>query len=104
MPKPKSDERIFGVDDDLLDKARQTLHQFFDKSDQRTSADIAMARIASGLLATHARERQASGAADALNFMMARELASDRAQLEKFLTAAMPAAPIVRALPARKDS
>jgi len=86
------------VDDDLVAKAKKTLHEFFDNKG-RTSSDIATARIASSVLSTAAREKQAAGAADALQFMIARELSSDRSQLEKFLTAAMPAAPIVRALP-----
>jgi hypothetical protein len=89
----------------LAAKARATLREFFDNKTQRTTMDVATARIASSLLATHAREKQAAGAADALNFMIARELSSDRSQLEQFLTAAMPNAPIVRSLlPTGKDS
>lgn len=87
------------MDAALIKKAETSLHEFFDKRDGRTSADVAVARIASSLLSTQAREKQAAGAADALNFMIARELSSDRTQLEAFLTAAMPSAPIVRALP-----
>jgi len=90
--------------DELVDKAKAELHNFFDNRGLRTPADIAAARIASSLLSTHAREKQTAGAADALNFMMARELSSDKTQLEQFLTAAMPAAPIVLALPKPKDS
>jgi hypothetical protein len=103
MPRPNTDKPP-AIDSDLLQKARETLHDFFDKKTQRTSLDISTARIATSLLATHARERQAAGAADALSFMIARELSSDKAQLEQFLTAAMPSAPIVKALPTRKDS
>ena len=84
--------------DDLAIQARDTLKEFF-KNKARTSADIATARIASGVLSSYARTRQAAGAADALNFMIARELSSDRAELERFLVAAMPHVPIVRALP-----
>jgi hypothetical protein len=85
--------------DDLVAKARATLNDFFDNRSKRTSLDVATARIATSLLATNAREKQAAGAADALSFMIARELSSDKSQLEKFLTAAMPSAPIVKALP-----
>lgn len=88
----------------LAAKARATLHEFFDNRAQRTSADVATARIASSLLSTFAREKQAAGAADALNFMIARELSSDKSQLEHFLTAAMPRAPILRALPSQVES
>jgi hypothetical protein len=88
----------------LAAKARKTLHAFFDNKEHRTSVDVATARIASSVLATNAREKQAAGAADALSFMIARELSSDKTQLEKFLTAALPNAPIVRALPERKES
>lgn len=84
--------------DDLAAQARDTLKEFF-RNKAKTSADIATARIAGSVLSTHARTKQAAGAADALNFMIARELSSDRAELERFLTAAMPGAPIVKALP-----
>jgi cyanate lyase len=84
------------MDAKLITKAETSLHEFFDKKDGRTSADVAVARIASSLLSTNARERQTAGAADALNFMIARELSGDKTQLEAFLTAAMPTAPIVR--------
>jgi hypothetical protein len=92
------------IDDTLAAKARATLHEFFDMKTQRTSADVAVARIASSVLATDAKVKQSAGAADALSFMIARELASDKTQLEGFLTAAMPSAPIVRALPAKRAS
>jgi hypothetical protein len=97
---------IDSEDDDLVDKARATLHEFFDNHGKRTSIDVATARIASSVYSTHAKIKQSRGAADALSFMIARELASDRVQLEQFLTAAMPSAPIVRALPAspKKES
>lgn len=100
----KTNDSNFGVDDGLVAKAKANLHEFFDNRDKRTAADIATARVATSLLATNAREKQAAGAADALSFMIARELSSDKAQLERFLTAAMPAAPIVRALPKGKAS
>jgi hypothetical protein len=85
--------------EELVVKARATLHEFFDNRKKRTSMDVATARIATTVLSTHSREKQAAGAADALSFMIARELASNKAQLERFLTAAMPYAPIVKALP-----
>ena len=88
----------------LVAKAIDALNDFFDNKDKRTSGDIAAARVASSLLATNSREKQAAGAADALSFMIARELSSDKAQLEKFLTAAMPSAPIVLALPQKQES
>lgn len=90
--------------DGLVTKAIASLNEFFDNKEKRTSADVAAARIASSLLSTNAREKQAAGAADALNFMIARELSSDKSQLEQFLTAAMPNAPIVKALPPRVES
>lgn len=89
--------------EELAAQARSTLRDFFHEK-ARTNADIAAARIASSLLSTFAREKQAAGAADALNFMMARELASDKAQLEQFLAAALPSSPIMKALPAKKES
>ena len=93
MTKPINDDELAGV-------ARERLYEFFNDKSKRTSGDIAEARIASSLLSTQARVKQAAGAADALTFMIARELSSDRAQLESFLTAAMPHAPVLRALPA----
>lgn len=86
--------------DELAAEARTVIHEFF-MNKARTSADVAAARVASSVLATDARAKQASGAADALNFMIARELATDKTQLEQFLRAAMPAAPIVKSLPTR---
>lgn len=101
----KTTERaVPGIDDELVRKARTELHDFFDHKEKRTNGDIAAARIASSLLSTNAREKQTASATDALSFMMARELSSDKEQLEKFLTAAMPNAPIVRALPPAKES
>lgn len=93
------------MDDQLTQAATETLKTFFSraKDQQVTSSDVATARIASSVLSTHAREKQAAGAADALSFMIARELSADRTQLESFLVAAMPHTPIVRALPARES-
>lgn len=88
----------------LVEKAIGTLHEFFDNKADRTSTDVATARIASSVLSTVARERQSAGAADALSFMMARELSSDKGQLEHFLSVAMPNAAIVKALPPAKES
>jgi hypothetical protein len=89
---------------DLVGKAIDSLHEFFDNKGQRTSNDIAAARVASSLLATNAREKQAAGARDALSFMIARELSTDKSQLENFLTAAMPNAAVLKALPTASES
>ena len=86
--------------DALAAEARTVIHEFF-VNKERTSADVAAARVASSVLATDARTKQAAGAADALSFMIARELADDKTQLKRFLEAAMPAAPIVRVLPGK---
>jgi hypothetical protein len=93
------------TDEELAAKARQQLSDFFDiPRGRKTPEDVSTARVAGSFLATRAREKQAAGAADALNFMIARELSGDKTQLEKFLTAAMPNAPVVRALPGKKES
>jgi hypothetical protein len=92
------------VDQSLVNKAHAALVEFFEDTSKRTTADIAVARIAWGLLSTNAREKQAAGAADALTFMIARELSKDKGELQDFLTAAMPSAPVVRALPPRTES
>jgi hypothetical protein len=99
MAKKPELERI--SEDELAAEARGVVHAFFINT-ERTSADVAVARVASSVLSTHAREKQAAGAADALSFMIARELASDKTQLEAFLHAAMPGAAVVRALPTAK--
>ena len=51
-------------------------------------------------VAQWAKVRQTDNAARALNFAMARELATDRDQLEKYVHATMPMSAIARALPA----
>ena len=82
---PKQPDNV--TDEMLIAQARTSLQAFFTDKTKRSSADIAEARIASSLLSTHARIRQAAGAADALSFMIARELSSDRTQLEQFFLA-----------------
>ena len=105
MPKqtrptpPPTDGGIDAEMRTLRARAITELRDFFDHRERRTPVDIAAARVASSVISTAAREQQARGAADALQFMIARELSGDREQLERFLTAAMPHAAIVRALP-----
>jgi hypothetical protein len=79
--------------------ANAYLRSFFENTENKTSNEIATARIAGSVIQAYAKLKQSLGAQEALSFMMARELSNDRAQLERFLALALPNAPIVRALP-----
>lgn len=87
-----------GKFDGLAEKAIGQLEGFFD-AQEKSPQQIAVARVAATVISSWSRHRQTEGAREASLFMMARELAGDKEQLERYVRVAMPASPIVRALP-----
>jgi hypothetical protein len=85
----------------LADLAMDEIESFF-KSKDRSPQAIAGARIASSVLASHARLKQSERAEQAMTFMMARELAADGDQLKQYIKATMPSSPFVKAIDAPK--
>ena len=83
---------------ELEAKATDTLIRYLD-SDGRSKALMKQASVAAGALATASRNRQTSGARDALTFAMARSLTSNPAELADYIRATQPHNPIVPALP-----
>lgn len=82
----------------LTDQAIGVLSEFLTSDDVDTK-QIGRARVAASVLSNYTRLQQVHGAREATTFMMARELANDRETLEKYVRAAMPNSPMVRALP-----
>jgi hypothetical protein len=88
---------------DLEQEAVSTLTKYL-RSDDQSPASTARARIAAASISAVTRRKQAQGAARALDYQMARDLARDKSQLEEYVRLTMPAAPIVRALPSTPQS
>lgn len=84
--------------DKLVGVAMEKLEVFLTGEDH-TSKDISEAKIASGILSSWVRNRQTESAREATSFMIARELARDREQLEEYVRLTNPQSPIVKALP-----
>lgn len=88
-----NDEKFESVAESAIGR----LESFF-KDDEPTSQQIGAARIASSVLSAWTRHKQTEGAREASTFMMARELATDKEALERYVRVAMPSSPIVQAL------
>lgn len=80
------------------------LEEFFDSGAEVDTKAIGRARVASSVLSTWARERATQSATETRQVLMARELAENKEQLERYLKAAMPGAPVVKAIPERVAS
>jgi len=80
---------------ELADKAMDGLRSFLDAEDH-TGKDIGVARVATSILNAWTRYQQARNAEKALVFMVARELAQDKEQLQEYIRASLP---IVRFIP-----
>ena len=86
----------------LVEPAVDVLKKIFTRpGDELSDNDVTTARIAGSLLATWSRLKQAERAQEAVYFNMARELASDREQLEAYVKASMPDVPLVKVLEAK---
>lgn len=95
----KDSQRIDPIVDDSV-RAIKVILQPGERDDQ----DIAAARIASSILATWARLKQAERAREAIYFTMARELATNREQLEEYIKITLPDIPLAQALGAKQLS
>lgn len=78
----------------LIDPAIQSLKRMFEGG--REEEDFTTARIASSVLSTWARIKQSERAEDAIMFSMARSLAHDREELERYLKVTMPDLPMLK--------
>lgn len=85
----------------LAEKAISSLTQFFGQEDH-TGKDIGAARIATAVLSSWTRHAQTKSAEKATMFMVARELASDKEQLTKYVRLTMPDLGLIKALPETK--
>lgn len=88
----------------LAKRAMGALEEFFDSGAEVDSKAIGRARVASSVLSAWARERATQSATETRQVLMARELAENKEQLELYLKAAMPSAPVVKAIPERVPS
>lgn len=84
----------------LLEKCNQVIWDELN-SDGQDSALRNKAKLALGYLGVVAKREQTASARDATNFMMARELADDKEQLERYIRATMPSSRIIKELPAK---
>lgn len=82
----------------LADDSIDQITSYFD-SDGKDQALEKKANAARSVLSSWARHEQTISAREATNFMMARELAQDKDQLEKYIKLSMPSSPLVKALP-----
>lgn len=71
------------------------LRSFLDGAEP-TTKDIAEARVATSVLNSWVRLEQARGAREATTFMIARELAQDREQLQEYVNRALPSSPFAK--------
>lgn len=88
--------------DTLGGKAVEMLMDFLgvpgEMTDDQQKTKIASARIAATVLSSCTRFEQVRRASDAMNFMMARELASDQGQLQRYMALTMPESRVTKAL------
>lgn len=84
----------------LLDDAIKSLRTVF--RGDRKDEDIAVARIAASVIATHSRLRQSERAEQGLLFNMAQALAEDKEQLAQYLRATVPEMPMVKKVEVKK--
>jgi hypothetical protein len=88
---------------ELIKPAVNALKKVFTQpGDELVDNDLTTARLAGSVLATWSRLKQAERAQEAVYFSMARELASDRSQLEQYVKLSMPDVPLVKVLDAKK--
>jgi hypothetical protein len=74
------------------------LTRFFRQSDHDTK-DISVARVSTAVLSAWTRYEQTKSAEQATMFMVARELASNKEELAKYISATMPEMGALKALP-----
>jgi hypothetical protein len=95
----KDSDRLEG----LVEPAVQALKKvFISPGDELIDNDLATARLAGSVLATWSRLKQSERTQEAVYFSMARELATDRVQLEQYIKMSLPDVPLVKVLDAKK--
>ena len=70
--------------------------------DEIVDNELASVRLAGSVIASWTRLKQAERAQESNYFNMARELATDRAQLEQYIKLSMPDVPLIKVLKAKK--
>ena len=98
---PKDDATEVSVDremEGLAASAIQSMRKYYSAAGEHTEKDLQSARIDVSLLSGFTRLRQANGARDALHFQMARELSTDKKELERYVAVAFPMSPFVKRL------
>lgn len=71
---------------------------------EHTGLDIGKAKVAASSLSAWTRAKATESAREGNFLLLARELAEDKKQFQKFIKLGMPNAPIVKALPRGKDT
>ena len=66
-----------------------------ESTDDQKKLRISEARIAATVLSSCTRFHQVARARDAMNFLMARELADDDGRLQKYMRLTMPESPVI---------
>ena len=84
---------------DLLGAEAVSALRKFLSQPEPTSLDIGRAKIAASSLSAWTRYKATESAQQGNFLLLARELATDKAEFRKFVKIAMPNAPIVKALP-----
>lgn len=81
----------------VFDGAREALVSFF-RSKDRSPAAIRAAIVASSSIATYGRMYTAERADRATDFLVAREIAADKEELRRYISATQPDHPLVKKL------
>jgi len=80
-------------------KAIQQLLDFFEaKTEEEVDRLLKKAKVAGTALSNTTRHFQTRSGGEALDFMIAREIAKDKDEMRKFMKIARPSMPIVKAL------
>lgn len=82
---------------EVATQALSYLHHYF-SGIQHTDKEIKEAKIAVSVVSAYTRDKQTEGAREALQFMMARSLTSNKDELARYIKVALPSAPIRAAL------
>lgn len=98
MAKEKVEVKTENKLEALADAAMSQLFKFF-KGEEHTGRDIAVARVSTAVISSWTRYQQTKSAETATLFMMARELATDKEQLARYISVTMPDVGILKLLP-----
>jgi hypothetical protein len=79
-------------------------HVVMDAMDGETKEELQRGRIACAVLSAYTRTLQAKGAQTATRFMAAREVLSDQAALEEYISASMPELQMAPAITMQREN